>query len=600
MATLQAPAPASLKRRMKRKTRALPAIITILVVAAVGWFGWQKTHPPVDPNASLLTATVTRGDLLETVTATGSVTAQTGAQVKIGSQITGTIKRLYADVGSRVKAGQIIAELNLPDIDAQVNQAQATLQQAQIKLAQQLSGQNLQRTTTSTAVQQAQANLNSVRARLATALANANLQATQTPQDVKRAETALRVAQAALSTARSTQAQTQASANLQIATAQESVTQAKANAVNAGLTLQRNLDLLKKGFVAQSVVDAAVAQNDVNRSQVDAAQQNVSLVKAKVNADLQTASDQVIQAQQNVAAAEAALVTARAGKFSDLARQAEVRDARAAVSQAEANLRAAQAGTANDVLKDQDIQQAREAVRIAQAQLDYNKAQLDKTFIRSPISGTVLQLASQQGETLAAGLSAPTLIIVADLNRLQIDVFVDETDIGKVKLGQEAGCTVDAFPKKVFRGEVTKIASGSTIQQGVVTYDVTVAIEDPKHQLKPDMTANCVIQTGKRQGVLLVPSEAIKVGTRGSTVNVLKSKNGKDGKPDIERVKVKTGGSDGVNTEIREGVKEGDVIVLAGMEDPNRRQFGPQSPFGASGGGRGGGGGGGGGRRGGG
>src|SRR4029077_9317966 len=124
-----------------------------------------------------------------------------------------------------------------------------------------------------------------------------------------------------------------------------------------------------------------------------------------------------------------------------------------------------------NVLKQQDIEQAREAVSVSQAQVNYSKDQLDKTYIRTPISGTVLQLAAQQGETLAAGLSAPTLIVVADLNRLPVDAYVDETDIGKVQLGQNAAVTVDAFPKKVFKGKVSKIASGSTIQQGVITYD---------------------------------------------------------------------------------------------------------------------------------
>ena len=73
------------------------------------------------------------------------------------------------------------------------------------------------------------------------------------------------------------------------------------------------------------------------------------------------------------------------------------------------------------------------------------------------------------------GLSAPTLIVVADLNRLQVDAYVDETDIAKVHLGQEADITVDAFPKRPFRGKVTKVASGSTIQNGVITYDVTLS-----------------------------------------------------------------------------------------------------------------------------
>src|SRR5437870_7045857 len=129
-----------IKRRPRRRSRVLPMLAALVAVAALAWWGWTKTHPRDDLAGRLLTATVTRGDLVETVSATGSVTAQTGAQVKIGSQITGRIKRLYADVGSQVKAGSIIAELDLPDIQAQLNQAQANLAAARTKLAQQITG----------------------------------------------------------------------------------------------------------------------------------------------------------------------------------------------------------------------------------------------------------------------------------------------------------------------------------------------------------------------------------------------------------------------------------------------------------------------------
>jgi multidrug efflux pump subunit AcrA (membrane-fusion protein) len=198
-------------------------------------------------------------------------------------------------------------------------------------------------------------------------------------------------------------------------------------------------------------------------------------------------------------------------------------------------------------------------------------------------------MAAQQGETLAAGLSAPTLIVVADLNRLQVDAFVDETDIGKVKLRQDADITVDAFPTGVFKGKVVKIASGSTIQQGVVTYDVTIALDNKMRQLDPDMTAGVTIQIGVRTNVLLVPSEAVKAGKLGVTVNVMTKKNGRT---QIEQRSVKTGGTDGVNTEIRDGLKEGDIVVLAGNVSGQKRAGGA-SPFGPSsgGGGRGGGGG---------
>src|SRR5205807_10664295 len=186
--------------------------------------------------------------------------------------------------------------------------------------------------------------------------------------------------------------------------------QAKANARNSAANLTRQQNLLKQGFVSASVVDDATATNAVNQSLVQTAQQNVQLVKDKVKADIQAARDQVTQAEQNVESAKAMLESAQAGTFQNSVKHADVVNARAAVNQARAALRTALGNKSQDTLKQQDIQQARSAMNAAKAQVDYYRAQLDKTFIRSPISGTVLQMAAQQGETLAAGLSAPTLI----------------------------------------------------------------------------------------------------------------------------------------------------------------------------------------------
>jgi RND family efflux transporter MFP subunit len=364
------------------------------------------------------------------------------------------------------------------------------------------------------------------------------MQSTQT-------SSAIAQAQAQLQSAQASRRDTQAGANLQIATAQQDLTQAQATARNSAINLKRQQALLQKGFVAASVVDQAQSDAAVNQSKVQSAQSNLQLVKDKVAADLPSAQDQVAQAA--------------------------------------AALKTAQGNSAQNVLKQQDILEARDVVAAARAQVDYATAQVQKTSIRTPISGTVLQLAAQQGETLAAGLSAPTLIIVADLDRLQVDTYVDETDIGKVQLGQPAQVTVDAYPQHVFKGRVTKVAAGSTIQQGVVTYVVTIAIQDPKHQLRPDMTASTTIDTDTRSNVLLVPSEAVKIGVRGSTVNVLTKK---DGRSQVAPLRVKTGGSDGVNTEIRSGLNEGDTVVLAGLVQGQGQSRGSGSPFGPSGGSR--------------
>ncbi len=569
------------------------ALFALVVAAVIGWRMWQTAHTVNDGASGLITETVKRGDLIETVSATGSVTAQTGAQVKIGSQITGRIKKLNADVGSQVKAGQIIAELDLPDVQAQLDQAKANLAGAKTKQAQQASGVGMQQTQINSAILQAEAGRNSALARLRSAQAASNLQSAQTPTDIQRAENGVAGAKAALLTGQSALAQTQAGADLQVANAQQQVNQAQATAANSDINLKRMQNLLEKGFIAASVVDQAQATATVNKSLILGAQQSLALVKQKITADLDAGRNLMTQSEQNVKTAQSALVAAKAGTFMDAVKRADVGDARALVSQSEANLTLARGNTAQNVLKQQDVQQAQAAVHAVEEQVRFAQAQMNKTFIRSPITGTVLQLAAQQGETLAAGLSSPTLIVVADLNRLQVDTYVDETDIGKVKIGQLASVTVDAFPRKQFAGRVTKIASGSTIQQGVITYDVTVALDGHERQLKPDMTASVTIETGKRTGVLLVPSEAVKVGVNGGTVNVLITK---DGKSSTESRKVKTGGTDGTNTEIREGLKESEIVVLAGIVKAAAATK-SASPFaGGARGGRGGGGGGGGGR----
>ena len=499
-----------------RRRLLINLVVVVVVAAAVAAFLIRRAEAPKMP-AGLVTGQAEKISITETVSATGSVTAQTGAQVKIGSQITGTIKRLFADVGTQMKAGEVIAELDVPDLEAEVRQAQATLVLNQNKLSEQLAGVKLQETQSRTSVDSTQA--------------------------------ALTAAQASLT-------QVERSADLQRATAQATLRQAQANDTNSQANIGRTTQLFGKGYVAQADVDTATMTAQVNSAQLASAQENVRLVNTKLDADLEAARQQV--------------------------------------NQAKAALAAAQAGLAQNAIKEQQVAEAREAVKQSEAALAQSNAQLAKASIKTPISGTVLQLTQQQGETIAAGLSAPTLIVVADLDRLQVDAFVDETDIGRVRLGQPASVTIDAYPNRTFKGKVVKIASGSTMQQNVVTYDVTIALQNPGHLLKPDMTATVNITVVSRDDVLAIPIDAVRPGTQGSTVAVM-TKDAK-GQPQFSTVKIKTGVSDGDHTEILDGLKEGDTVVVSGQIPSQAR--GPQgptfTPFGVrGGGGRGGGGGGG-------
>lgn len=576
MASAQA-ATAAVRRKTRRRNRNIATASAVAVVAVVGFVGWHVTHPAASNLGPMITAPVTRGNITETITATGSVDAQTGAQVNIGSQITGTIEHLYADVGTLVKAGQPIAVLDLPDMRAQLQQSRANLALTQAALQQQLSTIGMTHTQVSSGVAQAEAQLKSSESALAASTATAQLQTAQVPTDILKAQAAVSTAQAALRTAQSQKVQTDKSAALQVANAQEGITQAKANTVNSNLALQRDQQLLTRGFVAQSVVDAAQAQATVYQSQTAAAEQNLALVKQQVTASLQTAKDQVSQAEQGVQSAKAALASAQAEPYLIAASKANASSAASAVKNASASLQLALGNRAQDAQKAAQVAQAEQAVQVAEQQVKYYQAQLAKTIIRTPISGTVLQLAEQQGETLAAGLSAPTLIVVCDLNRLQVDAYVDETDIGKVRLGQKAQISVDAYPKDAYSGHVAKIASGATILQGVVTYDVTIALDHQSNRLKPSMTTNVTLDVSDHHNVLLVPSEAIQLHVSGASVNVVKQVNGKSV---VVPTPVKVGGSDGVNTEIISGLTEGEVIELAGDQTSNQANHrGNTSPF---------------------
>lgn len=501
-------------RAGKARRRLIVNVIIALVILAGILIYWRVARSGSALPQGLITARVERMDIIQTVSATGSVTAQTGAMVKIGSQITGRIKQLHADVGSKVEAGQIIAELAVPDLEAQVRQVEAAVAVNRANLAQQRAGVPLQDQQTRADIEKGEAGV---------ALARTNLQ------------------------------QVEQSTNLEVATAEAGVSQARANANNSAANLERVRQLFDQGFLAAADLDNAKAQAEVNSAQLASAEKNLGLVQAKVAADLNSA--------------------------------------RAQLRQAEATLAAARAGVANPAIKRQQVAAAANAVRQSEASLAVSRAQLDKAFIRTPISGTVLQLSQQQGETIAAGLSAPTLIIVADLDRLQVDAFVDETDIGRVELGQPAQVIVDSYPNHPFQGRVAKIASGATMQQNVVTYDVTVALDNPEHMLKPDMTTTTNITVARRSNVLAVPVDAIKLTVGGSTVTVMN--RDRQGRAVFGVVKVSTGASDGENTEIINGLKEGQVVVLSGQVPGMEAQSsGPRfrSPlgFGGRGGGQGG------------
>ena len=342
-------------------------IIVLLLIVGASFIGWFYIFKPSNKNdKELQTTRVVRKDIGSTVLATGIIKPQVGAEVKVGSRVSGVVKKLRANIGDYVQAGQVIAELDNAELQAKLNQNIAAMNKAE------------------------------------------------------------------------------------------------ADYEYAKLNLERQKSLLAQNYISQQQYD-------------------------------------IIENTFKITAAQ--------------------------LKQAEAN------------------------VEVAKVQLSY-------TTIYALTSGIISSVSTQEGETVLAGLAAPTFVNIIDLNRLEVQVYVDETDIGKIFTGQEVSFTVDTYTDTDFRGKVTAIYPKAVIQDNVVNYIVVVEIENFQDKiLRPEMTTTVTIRLETRKGVLAVPSRAV-IRERGERFVTVVMEDVQENK------KIKTGWYDGSYIEITEGIKEGDIILL--------------------------------------
>jgi len=370
-------------------------------------------------------AKVIRRDFSSTVLATGVVTAQVGAEVRVGSRVSGKVERLLSKVGDMVKKGDIIAELEKDDVRAVVEQRKAELAMAESKLS------GLEKLF---------------------------------PREVEKAEA--------------------------------DVAKWRATVFLAQKDLERKKDLLKEDLTSQQDMERAQEVLSVSEAELVTAEKTLELTITQYTEDIKVAG--------------------------------------------------------------MDVERAKAALASAKAQLAY-------TTINASISGVIGSVSTQEGETVAAGFNAPTFVTIIDLDRLQVDAYVDEVDIGKVKLGQQAIFTVDAFPALDFQGKVKAIYPKAIIQDNVVNYDVVVEIiQSSEGLLRPAMTASVTIMLEGRSNVLAIPAKAVK-RERGKNVVYIPA----DGK--AERREIKVGFQDGEWIEVVAGLEEGQSVIVESPSPENER-----------------------------
>ena len=298
----------------------------------------------------------------------------------------------------------------------------------------------------------------------------------------------------------------------------------------------------------------------------------------------------VTQAEGDLASAQAALELARINAARTQSLVAKQNSPQSDLDQALANLHQAEAN-----------------VKIKQGALDKAKADLDHCTIVSPIDGTIISRSVDVGQTVAASLQAPVIFTIAnDLTKMQIDANVAEADVGVVAINQQVDFTVDAFPNQTFHGQVVQVRNAPITVQNVVTYDTVIGVSNPELKLKPGMTANVSIVISHKDDVLKISNAALRYRPPDAAAPQVQTSAPAPGSGGVARpregrardrrigrtvyvlqgnrpqpVQIKTGISDGVMTEVIDGLKEGEHVVTAQLSGPTTANAPQQgNPFG--------------------
>jgi len=252
------------------------------------------------------------------------------------------------------------------------------------------------------------------------------------------------------------------------------------------------------------------------------------------------------------------------------ATELELAEARVAEQQATAAVHAAEA----------EVERAEAEARLAQVDLD-------RTVIRSPIDGVVISRAVDEGQTVAASFTAPTLFTIAkDLAKMQVNAAVSETDIGRIRKGGGADFRVDAYPDRRFHGVISQVRYAETIVDNVVTYTTLIDVDNTDIALRPGMTATISFEVARAENILMVPNAAMRFNPTtppadgdwmrpGKAVRMQPRVFKLDAGRPVE-APIEPGLTDGTFTEVRSGdLREGDPVVIEQTGGPRPRVTAP-------------------------
>ena len=522
-------------------------VVLILALAGGGYAIWHQVKSPAEPTpVSGQVVEVQRGSLIKTVSASGNLDLP--HQVRLTFGVGGVVSEVKVDLGDVVKKGQVLAKLETDSFERAVARAKASLRTAQINL------EKLEELYTPADRAQAEAAVQSAEANLAAA--KEDLEEAQNPyseDDLAAAEARVRDKRVALENAQRNLTVAQKNSELAVQKAQDDLDNA-----------QKAYEDYVKVHIGHLTNPDIAERKDKLWEKVLQAQDNLEIAQLQREISMATAENNVSQAEVALAQAEQDLADMKEG-----ADPVKVQKAQAQVATAQASL-----DKAREQLEDiksgpdpLDLELKQIQVQNAQLSLDEAEEQLEEATLKAPFDGVVAEVKIKAGDRVSGGTLVARLV---DTSRIEVDATVDEIDVAQLRPGQRALITLDALPEARLRGKLVAISPVATIQAGVVTYAIRLEVQASSELgLREGMTCLANIVVEHKQNVLLVPNRAIKTVNGKKVVEVVLP-NGK-----IEERPVDLGSSNSQYTEVLQGLKEGEKVLLRTTSKSTRSSVRP-------------------------
>ncbi len=452
--------------------------IAVVVLVSGGLLLWNQRAKATKEEASnmpeIKTATVERGDIEVTIDATGTIEPLN--IVEVSSKASGKILELIVEEGDYVEQDAVIARIETTYVSADLNQAKADFNAAQARLEQSKINIELQKEQTASQIQQAEEKLAESKKQLEQLREQIEIEKITNQRQFSDAQNSHEMAQLRHNLLTSETVREEDKKR-----AEASVSQAQANLDLAKKEYNRKQKLFEKKYISTSDLDAAATQQRSAQAQYDSAMEQAKLVKQPASPEeLELSQAEIKRAAYAVDAAKEQI---QKEKYRDM--EIEIQQHR--VTQAEDALKLAHANKKQINLKEEELKSSTAQLMRSESALQLAQESYDDTVIRAPISGTILERRVEEGQVIVSSFGGggrggsvssegQVLVTMADLEKVYVATEVDETDIGKVKVGQPVVITIEAHPDQPLQGEVLRIAPQGQVVQNVTTFKVIIEI----------------------------------------------------------------------------------------------------------------------------